>query len=172
MRESRSISAPCVHRSVLHLNILKENLTGIQNYAEYAGSTSTAIWTKINGIRPGKNAEAKHCLKSERAFTQNGFQHVTDSKKSIVVEFEGNISKYPYETNKIIKIKDNGAYFAICEKDDLPYLFVSKSFTYNDKVVRSSYIGLTPEVFYVAMAIIPPYEVEDISGNTYKIWIE
>ncbi len=116
--------------------------------------------------------EAKELNISERAFSQNGFQHVTDSKKTIVVEFEGNISKYPYETNKIIKIKDNGAYFAICEKDDLPYLFVSKSFTYNDKVVRSSYIGLTPEVFYVAMAIIPPYEVEDISGNTYKIWIE
>ena len=116
--------------------------------------------------------EIKELNISEQAFIQNNFRHITDSKKSIVVMFEGNITKYPYETNKIIQINENGAYFAICEDADFPHLFLSKNFVYNNKVIRSSYIGLTPEVFYIAMAMLPPYEVDDISGNTYKIWIE
>jgi len=109
---------------------------------------------------------------NERAYIQNGFRHVIDSKKTIVIEFNGCISKYPYETNRIIDIKEDGPYIAICEKDDHHYLFLSKHFCYNNSVIRSSYLGLTPEVFYISMFIEKICEVEDAAGNNYRIWIE
>lgn len=121
-------------------------------------------------IPTDKNIQEKHI--SEQAFIQNGFKYEKDSNRTIFVECNRIVSKCPYETNRIIFVKENGPYIAICKKNDLHYLFLSKHFCYNNSVIRSSYLGLTPEVFYISMFIEKICEVEDAAGNNYRIWIE
>ena len=109
---------------------------------------------------------------NERAYEQNRFRHVIDSKRTIVVEHDGRVLRVPYETNRIININENRAYIAICERDNRRYLFLSKRFCYNKNVIRSSYFGLTPELFYISMFIENTCDVEDDMGNSYRIWVK
>ena len=98
--------------------------------------------------------------------------HYSDSKRTIVVEHDGRVLRVPYETNRIININENRAYIAICERDNRRYLFLSKRFCYNKNVIRSSYFGLTPELFYISMFIENTCDVEDDMGNSYRIWVK
>lgn len=107
----------------------------------------------------------------ERAYLQNGFQHIIDSRRTVVVECNDTVSIFPYETNQIIELNDTGAYISICEKDNQHYLFLSKHFCYNNCVIRSSYIGLTPEVFSFSMLIEKKCVVDDYLSNSYRIWV-
>ena len=108
----------------------------------------------------------------ERTYSQNGFEKIRRPNKKIVVRFAGNEKKYDFETNKIHRIDGEKSYFDVIVKDDHAYLLLSHEFQYNGSVIRWSFVGLMPDVFYISMDLEAGCEVYDNNGVKYLFTIE
>ena len=119
--------------------------------------------------------ELETLIFDERLFTQYGLEHKSDRNKKIVVEYSGVRTEYAFETNKVIKINDDGAYFAICIDHGMPLLMASSFFSWDRSLserVRVAYIALNAELFEGVYAIGEKCQIRGKDNVVYTIRID
>ena len=111
----------------------------------------------------------------ERLFSQYGLKHMSDKNKKIVVEYNGVQNEYPFETNRIFKIHDDGAYFAICIDHGMALLLASDFFFWDRNLserVRVAYFALNAGLFEGAYVIGDKCRIRGKDNLVYTIYID
>ncbi|MBQ0012786.1 MAG: hypothetical protein KBT07_08780 [Clostridiales bacterium] len=111
----------------------------------------------------------------DRLFSQYGLEHILDRSKRIVVEYNGVRTEHEFETNKVIKIHEDGAFFAICLDHGMPLLLASYFFSWDRSLserVRIAYFALNSELFEGVYVIGDRCQIRGKDNIVYTISIE